>query len=385
MTELEFHPVADIFPMMSERELAELTDDIAKHDLREPIWLHPDGRIIDGRNRYLACRRAGLQPTLREYDGADEDLVPFVLSLNLHRRHLNESQRAMVAARVANLDRGRPSVNPPIGGISNADAAALLNVGERSVERARAVQDAGVPELRTAVESGEIAVSTAADIARAPGPEQRRVVSLDDKVAILQAAREIRRERIAEARTREPEPAVTPPLPDGKYRALVIDPPWPIEKIEREERPDQGQALDYPVMSLDEIAALPVPDLAADGCHVYLWTTHRFLPDAFKLFETWGVRYQCLMTWVKNVGITPFSWMYDTEHVLFGRIGSLKLEQLGLRLSFSAPVTRHSAKPDVFYERALAASPGPRLELFARTQRAGFDAWGNEVVGDEAV
>lgn len=170
------------------------------------------------------------------------------------------------------------------------------------------------------------------------------------------------------------------PLPEGRFRTLVIDPPWPMAKIERTERPHQARELDYPDMSLDEIAALPIGELAhADGCHVYLWVTHRFLPAGLALFERWGVRYQCLLTWVKNVGMTPYSWMYDTEHVLFGRLGSLDLQQLGLRLSFSASVTRHSAKPDVFYERVVAASPGPRLEMFARQEREGFVAWGNEV------
>jgi N6-adenosine-specific RNA methylase IME4 len=182
------------------------------------------------------------------------------------------------------------------------------------------------------------------------------------------------------ARGRQHEPVVTPDLPEDTYRAIVIDPPWPMAKIEREERPNQGEILDYPVMTLEEIAALPVADLAApDGCHVYLWTTHKFLPDALDLFRVWGVRYQCLMTWVKNVGITPYSWMYDTEHVLFGRIGSLQLEKLGMRLSFTAPVAGHSVKPDVFYGRVLAASPSPRLEMFARRARDGFEGWGNEV------
>lgn len=175
-------------------------------------------------------------------------------------------------------------------------------------------------------------------------------------------------------------PVVEPPT--GKYRCIVIDPPWPMQKIEREVRPNQSAELDYPVMSLEEIGALPVAELAVEeGCHVYLWVTHRFLPAGLDLFEQWGVKYQCSMTWVKNVGITPFSWMYDTEHVLFGRIGSLNLDQLGLRLSFDAPVTKHSEKPEVFYERVVQASPGPRLEMFARKPREGFTVWGNEVAG----
>lgn len=172
-----------------------------------------------------------------------------------------------------------------------------------------------------------------------------------------------------------------PPPPEGKYRTIVLDPPWPIKRIERsEQRPDQPHALDYPVMSLDEIQALPISELADDdGCHVYLWVTHRFLPAGLELLRDWGVNYECVMTWRKNVGITPFSWMYDTEHVLFGRIGSLAVQRKGLRLSFSADVDGHSVKPDVFYERVAEASPEPRYEMFARRERPGFVTWGNEV------
>jgi N6-adenosine-specific RNA methylase IME4 len=186
--------------------------------------------------------------------------------------------------------------------------------------------------------------------------------------------------RLARSR-RVPEPVREPvPLPPGRYRCIVIDPPWPVTKILRDVRPNQDAGLDYPTMSLDAIAELPIADLTDPaGAHVYLWTTHRFLPAAFGLFERWGVDYECVMTWVKNVGMTPYSWMYDTEHVLFGRVGSLPLQRLGLRLSFAAPVTRHSEKPDIFYERVAEASPGPRLDMFARRPRDGFEVWGNEV------
>jgi N6-adenosine-specific RNA methylase IME4 len=173
--------------------------------------------------------------------------------------------------------------------------------------------------------------------------------------------------------------AANPPaLPEGKYQAIIIDPPWPMPKIEREERPRQDEELDYPTMSLDEIKALPVGDLAQPDAHIYLWVTHKFLPFGLELLDAWDFRYQCVMTWRKNVGITPFSWMYDTEHVLFGRRGNLPLEQLGLRLSFDAPVAGHSIKPDVFYERVTAASPGPRLDMFPGVEHDGFEPWGLE-------
>lgn len=422
MTELEFHPVADIFPMMSDREFADLAADIAEHGLREPVWLHADGRIIDGRNRYQACQKGGLEPTFRTYDGDDAGLPDFVFSLNFHRRHLTPSQASMCAARKARYTHGgdrRSDQETNLSLETQSKVAEQFGVSVGSVKSARKVQESGVPELVEKVESGNLAVSTAAEIARAPEEEQRRVISLDDKDAILQAAKQIKRDRIEEARARTPEPVVDPiPVPDGKYHAFVIDPPWPMQKIEREERPNQGSALDYPTMdiwcqrpllglvddsrpdappcfhdamdgyepceSIECVVGNVISASAMDDCHIYLWVTHKFLPAGLDLLESWGFNYQCVMTWRKNVGITPFSWMYDTEHVLFGRKGNLKLQRLGMRLSFEAPVRGHSAKPDVFYERVVDATPGPRLEMFARSGRDGFVGWGNEAP-DEVV
>jgi len=123
-----------------------------------PISTH-EGKIIDGRNRYRACMEAGVKPRFIEFDGS-VPLINFVLSLNLRRRRLSESQRAMVAARVATLQKGS-NQHTPIGGTSQSEASKLLNVSERSVQRATKVQDTGTPELIQAVESGNLAVTAA--------------------------------------------------------------------------------------------------------------------------------------------------------------------------------------------------------------------------------
>ena len=199
-----FHPVAEIFPLMDGREFDELAADVGAHGLREPIWLHPDGRIIDGRNRFRACAASGVEPHLRTWQGGGS-LVAFVVSLNLRRRHLTKSQRAMVAARLANLQRG-DNQHAPIGATSQSDAAELLNVSRRNLQRARAVQEGGTPELVALVVSGKVSVTAASTVAEAPEDEQRELVARGER-EILQAAKDIRarNKNIATKWTGDPE------------------------------------------------------------------------------------------------------------------------------------------------------------------------------------
>lgn len=179
--------------------------------------------------------------------------------------------------------------------------------------------------------------------------------------------------------TREAVEVILPPLPESKFRTVIVDPPWPVKKILRVERLLQEEELDYTTWTIQQIKEFPIEQVMAEDCHVYLWTTHKFLPAAFEVFEAWGVNYECLLTWIKNVGFTPFSWMYSTEPILFGRRGSLGLLRKGERVDFYGKVREHSRKPDEFYELVKRVSPAPRIDLFGREKRDGYEVWGNEV------
>ena len=164
-----FHPIAEVWPLLPEPELQELADDIKANGLHNPIWRHRDGRIIDGRNRWLACRRAGIDCPSRSYEGQDgAELIAFVVSLNDKRRHLTVDQRAAIAAEIANLGHGQKKADTAAA-VSQPEAARLMGVSVDSVQRARAVKRAD-PELHAKVKRGEIKAGRArAEVARKQG------------------------------------------------------------------------------------------------------------------------------------------------------------------------------------------------------------------------
>ena len=169
------HPAAELFPVMDEVAFAALVADIAAHGQREPILIF-DGQVIDGRHRLRACEQLGLEPLVRQVSAGDGDPFGLVVSLNLHRRHLTESQRAMVASKLANLPLGSNQYAQSCAPTQEG-AAQMLKVSRRLVQHARAVAENGSAELVAAVESGEMAVSTAAHLAQLPADTQREVLA----------------------------------------------------------------------------------------------------------------------------------------------------------------------------------------------------------------
>lgn len=195
-TAYPLHPAAELFPVMDEAAFAALVADIAAHGQREPI-LVLDGQVIDGRHRLRACEQLGLEPLVRQVSADDGDPFGLVVSLNLHRRHLSEGQRAIIAARLATLPHGRPDANAQICAFTQDEAAQHLKVSRRTVQHARAVLDHGIDELQAAVKGGEISVSAAAELSRLPADTQRTALTKTPE-EIRAIAREVKA-RIKEA------------------------------------------------------------------------------------------------------------------------------------------------------------------------------------------
>jgi N6-adenosine-specific RNA methylase IME4 len=380
MTTIPFHPFANIFPLLEGEEFDALVEDIREHGQREHIVFlgaGGDEQILDGRNRYRACLEAGVTPRFMPYKG--DNPLAFVISANLKRRHPNESQRAMVAAKLATLKLGdnQHSEGPSIEGASR-----MLNIGHASVERARVVHRDGAPELQRAVERGDVRVSVAADIATQPIEEQREIVARGRK-EILETSKAIRAKEASEryaarvARIAGVSASNTSLASERRYPVIYADPPWDYQLYNETTGSARAAAEHYPTMKLKEICGLPVADIATDDAILFLWTTAPHLRESFEVLAAWGFEYKTNVVWVKHA--QGLGFFVRGQHV--ATRGNIPCPLPGNRPAsvIEAPRREHSRKPDEAYELIERMYPElPKIELFARGKRENWAAWGNQ-------
>lgn len=170
---MKFHEYAEIFPLHGGDQLDELAQDLAAVGQQEPIVTY-QGKVLDGRRLFLACELAKVKPWFEEYKG--EDALGYVISKNLHRRHLDGAERSLVAARIVNVRRGKPagsngySETTKVVPVQPAQAARIMNVTTKSVERATKVL--ATPAVAAAVQAGKLSISAGATIADLPPEDQ---------------------------------------------------------------------------------------------------------------------------------------------------------------------------------------------------------------------
>lgn len=162
-----------------------------------------------------------------------------------------------------------------------------------------------------------------------------------------------------------------------KYKTIMLDPPWDINQ-----KGKLGAINHYNLMTLDQIRNLPIPELAADNAHLWLWVPNGLVPEAIQLIKDWGFTYRNSFYWIKpRLGLGVYL-RNASETVLFATRGKAPVLFKGQPNWLFAPLQDHSHKPEEMYEVIERVSPGPYLELFARRHRHGWDSWGNEIDSD---
>ncbi len=173
----------------------------------------------------------------------------------------------------------------------------------------------------------------------------------------------------------------------NKYRTIYADPPWPLECCgTMQGRHKHAWALRYPSMAVKDIASLPVADLAETGCHLWLWTCNQFLEDGFRVMRAWGFKYLVPITWVKPSGIGVW-FIHRTQTLLMGYKDKCQFNQERFKptVLLASVQCNHSGKPEAMADLIETVLDPPRLELFARRKRLGWDVWGNEVDSDVSL
>lgn len=385
---MQAHPLAELFPMLPDAEIRELADDICTFGQRVPIVLL-DNQVLDGRNRLAACKVAEIEPVFEDYQG--DDPLGFVLSHNLHRRHLSESQRAMVAARLVDWDIG---VNQSTAGAANLPtrkAAERLSISERAVRAARRIHERGADELVEAIRDGRVSVHAGEALSELEHSAQREVLEQEER-EYLARAKEIRArrqrvrhaERLAQMDEISGRGASSAPDKIARlYPVIYADPPWRFGVRSEVTGREKSAENHYPTMATEEIAGLlaQLGGVAAPNAVCFLWATNPMLLDGLRILTAWGFTYVHHWIWDKEVAGTGY-WGRDRhELLLIGRRGDAVAPLPGTQPEtvYSERKGAHSAKPDWFAAQIERLYPGvAKVELFCRAARPGWDVWGFE-------
>lgn len=359
---MKAHPAAELFPLLEGEELAGLIEDIRAHGQQESCvtW---NGMLLDGRNRWAACEKLGIKPEVRPFVGTEVEALQYIVSANLHRRHLTPGQKAGIAEQLeplfsAAIPKGRPtsgSTTPEripeltreVGREARTLAAAVTGANPHYVSDMRRLKEAA-PKEYAAVMSGKSTI-----------PKAKKIVK--------------QRERQALARELDKKPL---PPPKGRFHVIVIDPPWRYDS--RSEDATHRAGNPYPDMDLGAIRALPVTARAETDCVLWLWTTNAFIRQAYECLDAWGFTPKTILTWVKDRMGTG-DWLRGrTEHCILAVRGRPTVTLTNQTTALEAPMREHSRKPDEFYSLVESLCTGKRLEFFARQPREGWQAWGAE-------
>jgi len=379
---------------LSDEEFEKLKESIKLEGIRDPlvVW---NGFLIDGYHRYKIATELEIEFKTIEIDLPDKEAVKeWIIKNQLGRRNLTSQEASYYRGKLYESRKQDTYSHPKSGGNFyhrlektaeqigkeyGVSEKTIRNDAEFSKSVDKVAEKVG-KEAKNAILTGQINIPKK-DVEKIieikeEAPEFIEPV-LNGEITISKAVQETKRKKIIE-KLNDIE-TVEAKAVEGVFDVIVIDPPWPMKKIELEVAPYEVE-FDYPTMTIEEIKELKIP--CADDCHVWLWTTQKYLPVAFQILQAWNLKYVCTFVWHKPGGYQPLELpQYNCEFALYAKKGNPKFVDFkDFKLCFDAPRGSHSEKPDFFYNLVRRVTAGRRLDMFNRRKIEGFETWGKEAV-----
>lgn len=340
-----------------------LAESIQEVGLLQPVVIQPDGTLIAGERRIVACKQLGWT-----------EIPVHVINLEnaLRGEYVENFQRKDYVASEA-VDIGKDL--EPLEIEEARERQGTRTDLELSKKFLESEKGEALVKVATVIGWSKPTYIKAKEICEAAAEEPDKYLKyqeeIDEGKKIAGVHKRMVNEQQAEQIAKEP-----PPLPKGPFHVIVIDPPWAYEN-----RPDDAShraANPYPSMTIDEIKALPISNLAHEDSILWLWTTNAHLPEAFGILQVWGFEYKTMLTWVKSKMGTGDWLRGKTEHCLMAKRGNPTRLLTDQTTVIEGKAREHSRKPEEFYQMVERLCPGGKTELFARTTRKGWTAHGSE-------
>jgi len=364
----------DLIPPLEKEERKQLEASLVSNGLRDAIIVWDDGTIIDGYNRYDICQKNNIPIKTRKPKNKlkdRNDIILWMINEQLGRRNISKYDRIRLATR-------KEDILKPIAKANQGRRNDLDSTLNRSSKRVNTVI---AKESKSSVGT----VHKVKFIEEKADANQKKDLS-SQKFSINKIYNELKK---ADKRKQIAEDFKQPVFPkkNKKYNIIYADPPWSFKHYSDK---GKGRAPDnhYKCQNLEDIKNLPIDDIAADDCVLFMWVTYPFLQKSFDVLKAWGFTYKTVgFTWVKkNKKADSLFWgmgywtRSNAEICIIATRGSIPRQSSSVHQIIETPIEAHSKKPDVTRDRIVQlVGDIPRIELFARQAPKGWDVWGNEV------
>lgn len=366
-----------LIPALTKEEFKQLEQNCLDEGIREKILVW-NGFIIDGHNRYEISLKWDLEIQTETKHFKDEEAVKEWMILNqFGRRNLSNYQRSVLALQLEEVFSKKAKENqlsslkkgvsvPQISAKrepieTRKELSKVANVSHDTIAKVKKIQEKATEEVKAKLSTGEVSINAAYQ-------EIKKEEKKEERIEVIQKQIE------------QIEKGDLPEL-KGLFDIVSVDPPWNYEgktdKITSFDSIGRRSANPYPEMSTNDIKKIKLPLM--DNAVVLLWTTHKFLPDAFEILKEWNLEYKATLIWNKEkMGMGAWFRM-QCEFCLVAIKGKPYLENTKYRDIFKETRRQHSRKPDGFYDMINNITLGRKLDYFSRESRNGWEVFGNDI------